>query len=431
MCLAVNAAPLTLSLTGLCVIVCGMGFALIFSLDKRMPPTTWGTGSAKLAIIVLCAAAALATIVITASTTEGGYVFITAYRIDSVVATAWSGIAILLLSLYDTSIYNNTPEVVERRAARARQAQEEGKEPPKPPSTLGTALKKSVGPTLAIIVFCLYATVVPMSFQAARSVLEAMAIYGTTLVVFKTGGEFLLKKLCEKIRMPFFSLVVALFSFELVTSTQARILLAAYPDTSAVLVVSVLTAVFELSVRLFNLRKVRAEIDALKEAGVDKENVKLCQIKADIFTAVRFCECCDDAVLFIQREKEVGGRAGRRGGRERSEEACARERVERRRSKGGTRHAHASISLQFNILLPHTHTHTPAPPNPHTTHAPHHNNRTSKATWSWNSSARPLPRLSPTSLRPTPRSALASPFTPRALSSAARLLSTISSTASA
>ena len=319
-CLAVNTGPLTLSLTGLCVIVTGMAFALVFSLDKRMPPTTWGTGSAKLAIIVLCAAAALATIVITASTTEGGYVFITAYRIDSVVATAWISIEVFLLSLYDTSIYNNTPDVVERRAARARQANEEGKELPKPPSTLGTALKKSVGPTLAIIVFCLYATVVPMSFQAARSVLEAMAIYGTTLVVFKTGGEFLLKKLCEKIRTPFFSLVVALFGFELVTSTQARILLAAYPDTSAVLVVSVLTALFELSVRLFNLRKVRAEIDALKEAGVDKENVKLCEIKADIFTAVRFCECCDDAVLY--RGKEAGGRtAGRRGGRERSEEA--------------------------------------------------------------------------------------------------------------
>ena len=125
-----------------------------------------------------------------------------------------------------------------------------------------------------------------MAFDAATTQMEKLAVYSVALVVCKTGGEYLLKRVFEKMNIPFHSLVVALFTFELVTSTQARILLASYPDTSFVAIVSVCTAFFELGVRLFNLFKVRFDLAQLRAVGLDEKNRKLFMRKARIYAVV-------------------------------------------------------------------------------------------------------------------------------------------------
>ena len=77
-----------------------------------------------------------------------------------------------------------------------------------------------------------------------------------------------------------------LFAYELITSTQARILLASYPDTSFVAIVSLFTAIFELGVRLFNLFKVRSDLAELEAVGLDEKNRQLFMRKARIYAVV-------------------------------------------------------------------------------------------------------------------------------------------------
>ena len=255
-------------------------------MDKKMPRTTVATGTARLLIIAFaCALASGATFGV-ASAVDTGYVFVSRYRVDNILTGIFCSIGTFLLALFDAYVYNNEPKVVERRAAKARAARAAGEGPKSIPSAFAIALKKPAGLLVAIIIFSIYGTVVPMAFEAATNQMEKLAVYFVALIVCKTGGEYLLKRVFERINIPFHSLVMGLFSFELVTSTQARILLASYPDTSFVAIVSVFTAFFELGVRLFNLFKVRFDLAQLRAVGLDEKNRKLFMRKARIYAVV-------------------------------------------------------------------------------------------------------------------------------------------------
>ena len=252
-----------------------------------MPRSTSRTFSSRLAIIFLSTFAAIATEfgIATALADKGGYVFMASYRIDTIIATIWCAIGIFLLSIYDVYTYNNLPTVIERRAARSRQARRDGKPAPKVPSTLLVALKKSMGPIFAVFTCCLYGTVVPMAFQAAKTDAMRLAVYSSAMV-YKTGCEFLFKKMMEKEKVKIFLVILYLFSFELITTTQIRILLSSSQNANLVLYASIASAFYEFCVRNATLFNLRRQMSELKSRGVDAENTQLLVRKATIFTAV-------------------------------------------------------------------------------------------------------------------------------------------------
>ena len=102
----------------------------------------------------------------------------------------------------------------------------------------------------------------------------------------KTGGEVAIKHVMARIRVPYYAMVFALFIYELITATQARILLASYPDTDVVLAISVVSAIWELGVRLIMLFKVRADGRDLRALGWEEESRQLYRSMVQINNAV-------------------------------------------------------------------------------------------------------------------------------------------------
>ena len=293
--MSVQAGPLFLALVGFLIFSCGMYFYYLFALDEKMPHPTFRISSSRLAIILLSASAAIATeVAISTALGDGGYVFMAGYRIDSIVATIWCAIATFLLCIYDVYIYTISPKVIKRRAARSRQARRDGKPAPKVPSPLLVALKKSIAPLFTVITFCLYGTVLPMAFQAAKTDEMRLVVYSSAMV-FKTGCEYIIKKTQEKLRVPYFAVVLGLFSFEMIVTTQIRIQLSSFQDAELVAYASTLSAVYELGVRTLTLFNLRREMSELKTRGLDAETTQLLVRKAMIFAAVsplrELCVC--------------------------------------------------------------------------------------------------------------------------------------------
>ena len=287
-CVSVRAGPLSLATVGVVTFVPSLFMAMIFAMDKKMPATTWRTGCARLGILVLCTFASVTAVVGFARVCEGGYVFLAAQRIDSVIAFTFGIITTFFLALFDVMVFNADPDIIARRAARVRAAKDAGKEPKPVPSVLLIALKKAAAAGICALMFGLYATAVPMAFEAATSEAEAVVVYVTALVVVKTGGESLLKQLYERVRVPFYAVVLSLFAYELVTSTQAKILLASYPRTDTVLAISVASGFWELGVRLLMLAKIRADGRGFEELGWDKQRKRLYLRMQRIFAVVSF-----------------------------------------------------------------------------------------------------------------------------------------------
>ena len=288
-----QAGPVAFTLVGFIVFSGGILFSYIFLLDKKMPRTTFTTFLSRLAIVLLCIALANITIVsIAIALGEEGHVFMARYRIDTVIATAWASIEIFLLCVHDTDIYNNSSDVIKRRAVRSRQAMRDGKPAPKAPSTLLVAIKKSTGPIFAMIMFCLYGTAVVMAFQAATTDEMRLAVY-CFAVVLKTGSEYLNKKMMEKVQVPYFAVVLGILGFDFVSTTQIKILLSSFPDAGLVAFASTLSAFFELGVRVFTLINNRREMSELKSRGLDYESTNFLVRKAKISAAVsRFRDVC-------------------------------------------------------------------------------------------------------------------------------------------
>ena len=84
-----------------------------------------------------------------------GPVFVAGYRLDVVIIAAGNMMTIFVTSIYDTYLYNNEEEVILRRAARMKAAQEALEEVEPTPSLLAIAFKKSILNCTACVVFCL------------------------------------------------------------------------------------------------------------------------------------------------------------------------------------------------------------------------------------------------------------------------------------
>ena len=286
-CVAVRPGPLCQTTQMLMVVISSLNFLFIFVMtDKKMPRTTFATGIARISIVLFFSACSLCALVGVASLHSMSYIFVSSSRIDVMIGAVFITITLYFLAFFDVLVYNSKQEVVEARAARVRAAKAAGEIPKPVPSPFSIALKK-VSTAWPIVFFsCIYATLVPMAFEAAVTEMEKLAVYCIALVVCKTGGEHLLHLVFEKHNLPFHSLVIGLFAFELFTSTQARMLLASYPDTTFVAFISLLSAFYELAVRGVRLFKVRFELADLESRGLDDKKRKLFMRKARIYAVV-------------------------------------------------------------------------------------------------------------------------------------------------
>ena len=98
-------------------------------------------------------------------------------------------------------------------------------------------------------------------FNACETFFERTAVYAVSLVLVKSGGEKALKYLLENVAtgMPERGVDLLLFFYELAMSLQSRLLLLNMPDAAAVLATSVLTALWELGLRLFFIQRHRSK----------------------------------------------------------------------------------------------------------------------------------------------------------------------------
>ena len=119
---------------------------------------------------------------------------------------------------------------------------------------------------LVMLVFCIYGTIVPLLFGLATSELQEAAVYFGALAL-KVGGGVVLKKVVVNTKIPFYAIAPGLFLYELVASTQLRILLASYPDTNVVFYYSIATGFAELAGRLKALDGLRGDGRGYEEKG--------------------------------------------------------------------------------------------------------------------------------------------------------------------
>ena len=93
--------------------------------------------------------------------------------------------------------------------------------------------------------------------------------------MFKSGGKGFIKYFFARTKSPFYTIVFSLMTYELVTATQGRILLAAFPDTTTVFAISFVSAIWELGIRMFHLFKIRAEGRDMMEVGWTEKSRQL------------------------------------------------------------------------------------------------------------------------------------------------------------
>lgn len=126
-----------------------------------------------------------------------------------------------------------------------------------------------------------YVTVLPAS--CLSSIVSSSLLY---CVLPPTRQELALKKIILDLKIPFMAVVPALFMFELITSTQIRILLATYPSTDIVLSISIATAFWELFVRIASLFKLRWDGKWYEDNGWKEEHRQRFASMEWIFVAV-------------------------------------------------------------------------------------------------------------------------------------------------
>ena len=87
-------------------------------------------------------------------------------------------------------------------------------------------------------------------------------------------------------RTPYYNMVFSLIVYELVASTQGRILLASFPDTTTVFAICFVCAIWELGLRMFLLFKLRAEGRELRGVGWTEESRQLWRSMVQVHNAV-------------------------------------------------------------------------------------------------------------------------------------------------
>ena len=103
-CASVEIGPVSLMLSGLLILISSLSAAILFSLDKKLPPITWMTAMARLAIIAVCTAGGVGTIIAIANVQSAGYVFVAFYRIQICVTVVFSILSIYCHGLLDVHI---------------------------------------------------------------------------------------------------------------------------------------------------------------------------------------------------------------------------------------------------------------------------------------------------------------------------------------
>ena len=145
------------------------------------------------------------------------------------------------------------PEFKARWAAKVARRAEEGKPPPRRRSRLKQALKSALPTLFIIVVTIVYIFAIHPLHGACDTDLQRVAVYALSLVLVKSGGEKALKYLLERV-LPMVPETMAdflLFIYELLMSVQARLLLLSTPNPKVVFATSVLTALWEVGLRLF------------------------------------------------------------------------------------------------------------------------------------------------------------------------------------
>ena len=252
-CVAVKAAPLVLQATGQIIVVSTATIGAISAATPSMPPVTWEALGARFGIIVLGTGALMVALIGLSSSHPKGYVFLLGLRLDAVLASIATIATLYSLSIYDVLTYLAGPRASRKREMKAKAAREAGEDPPQPPSLFYLSLLNTAPASFVIIIFLLYGTAVPIAFEAAETEFQKIAVYFAALACFKTGGDILLKRLFRRLGgLSLLAMKSGLFAFELVTSTQTRLLLASYPETRTVLAVSTATAVWEICTRMMS-----------------------------------------------------------------------------------------------------------------------------------------------------------------------------------
>ena len=177
------------------------------------------------------------------------------------------------------------PEFKARWAAKVARRAEEGKPPPRRRSRLKQALKSALPTLLIIVVVMFYVFAIHPLHAACDTDLQRVAVYALSLVLVKSGGEKVLKYLLERVlpKVPETMADFLLFGYELNMSVQARLLLLSTPNPSVVFATSVLTALWEVGLRLFFIfrfskrcRQVKAQaalvVDLEQRLGEDEDS---------------------------------------------------------------------------------------------------------------------------------------------------------------
>ncbi len=104
--------------------------------------------------------------------------------------------------------------------------------------------------------------------------------------MLKSGGKSVIKYYFARNKVPFYTIVVTLMTYELVTCTQGKVLLAYFPDTTTVFAVACVTAIWELGTRMFPLFKIRAKGREMKDLGWTEKSRQLFRSLVQINSAV-------------------------------------------------------------------------------------------------------------------------------------------------
>ena len=106
--------------------------------------------------------------------------------------------------------------------------------------------------------------------------------------MLKSGGKGFIKYYLARTKSPtpFYTIVIFLMTFELVTCTQARILYVYFPDTTTVFAVACFQGIFELGTRMFHLFNIRAKGREMKDLGWTEKSRQLYRSLVDINSAV-------------------------------------------------------------------------------------------------------------------------------------------------
>jgi hypothetical protein len=184
-----------------------------------------------------------------------------AYFLDYILLFLTFFVLTLTLNYRIITISNASPAAQQRRAAKAKQCKRDGKPPPRHRPAWRRALKSALPALFITSVVILYVVTIHPLFNACETFFERTAVYAVSLVLVKSGGEKALKYLLENVAtgMPERGVDLILFDYELVVSLQARLLLLNMPDAAAVLATSVLTALWELGLRLFFIQRHRSK----------------------------------------------------------------------------------------------------------------------------------------------------------------------------